>query len=146
MNLGQDAESQLTIALDGLGDGYLVVVTGAVAPVQPPAFTRLLAAGARPWFLRSPRPDISWKSLDAVFERFDYVDESVGRPVGYRRALSDAERASMLDGARAAGIEHDVFVDDYLAVTMKLSRPRADAQKWPLAALLAECNLLELCR
>ena len=46
----------------------LVVESGGVGRIQHLAFGALLASGARPWFLMSPRPDVDWTALNSVWD------------------------------------------------------------------------------
>lgn len=124
----------------------LVVEAGSVGPVQAAAFGALLDAGARPWFLRCPRPDVDWSSLETVFARYGYRSEPLGTPVRYRQLLSEAERAQSARAAAALGSSAaQTFLDGYLSVSMRLTRPEPDAARWSAADICSTLALDELC-
>lgn len=124
----------------------LVVEAGSVGPVQAAAFETLLASGTRPWFLRSPRPDVDWGELEAVFASFGYRSEALAGPVRYRRPLSTMERDQSAATATALGrSDAETFVDGYLSVWMTLTRPVEDAERWPATGICDALDLQELC-
>lgn len=137
-NLGERAPSEaLTRFLQSVD---LVVESGSVGDLLPVAFERILdacAGGSRPWFLYSPRPDLDWTSLDALWAERGYRAESLAtEPVRYRKPLGAPERAETLRITRALGKPDEaVMRDDYLLVDMTLARPGADIDNPPIAQL-----------
>ena len=117
----------------------LVVESGALGVMLPGAFAGVLdcAGEARPWFLYSPRPDVNWSALTALWAERGYRAESVcSRPVRYRRPLDEQERADMLRRSRGFGKADEAIIrDGYFLVDMTLARPEADAGNPPIAAL-----------
>ena len=117
----------------------LVVESGALGVMLPAAFARVLdcAGEARPWFLYSPRPDVNWSALNALWGERGYRAESVcSRPVRYRRPLDEQERADMLRRSRGFGKPDEAIIrDGYFLVDMNLARPEADTGNPPIAAL-----------
>ena len=128
---------------DGLRDFLrgvdLVVESGALGVMLPTAFARVLdgAGEARPWFLYSPRPDVDWSALSALWAARGYRAESVcSRPVRYRRPLDEQERADMLRRSRGFGKPDEAILrDGYFLVDMTLARPEADTGHPPIAQL-----------
>ena len=123
-----------------LKDVDLVVESGSLGDLLPIAFERILdvrGGAARPWFIYNPRPDVDWAPLDALWVERGYRAEHLGtEPVRYRRALAPAERADMLQIARALGKPDEaVMRDGYLLVDMTLARPEADAGNPPIERL-----------
>ena len=136
-NLVEDAPG------DGLRDFLLgvdvVVESGALGVMLPAAFARVLdfAGESPPWFLYSPRPDVDWSALNALWAERGYRAESVcSRPVRYRRPLDEQERADMLRRSRGFGkADEDIMRGGYFLVDMTLTRPEADAGNPPVATL-----------
>ena len=123
----------------------LVVESGSVGGLLPVACERILDACAdasRPWFLYSPRPDVDWTSLDALWAERGYRTESLGTaPVRYRKALAAEEQADMLRITRALGKPDEaVMRDGYLLVDMTLARPAADAGNPSIEQLRRSCD------
>ena len=122
-----------------LGGVDLVVESGALGVMLPGAFAGVLdcGGGARPWFLYSPRPDVNWSALNALWAERGYRAESVcSRPVRYRRPLDEQERADMLRRSRGFGKADEAIVrDGYFLVDMMLARPDADAANPPTSQL-----------
>ena len=118
----------------------LVVESGSLGHLLPIAFERILDGGAggdRPWFLYSPRPDVDWTSLNALWAERGYCAESFGvQPVRYRKPLGAPERADMLRVSRALGKPDEVVMrDGYLLADITLARPEADAGNPPITLL-----------
>ena len=118
----------------------LVVESGSLGGLLPVACERLLDGcgdANRPWFLYSPRPDVDWAPLDALWAERGYGAESLGsEPIRYRKALAAQERADMLRVTRELGMPDEaVMRDGYLLVDMTLARPEADAGNPPIAQL-----------
>lgn len=117
----------------------LVVESGALGVMLPGAFAGVLdcAGGTRPWFLYSPRPDVDWSALIALWAERGYRAESVcSRPVRYRRPLDEQERADMLRRSRGFGkADEAILRDGYVLVDMTLARPEADIGNPPIAQL-----------
>ena len=117
----------------------LVVESGALGVMLPAAFARVLdgAGAARPWFLYSPRPDVNWSALTALWTERGYRAESVcARPVRYRKPLDEQERADMLRRSRGFGkADADIMRGGYFLVDMTLARPEADAANPPITVL-----------
>lgn len=118
----------------------LIVESGSVGGLLPIAYERILDGcgdANRPWFLYSPRPDVDWTSLNALWAERGYRTESLGtEPVRYRKALAEAEQADMFRVTRELGIrDEDVMRDGYLLVDMTLARPEADTGNPPIERL-----------
>ena len=118
----------------------LVVECGSVGGLLTVAFRRILDVcgdTARPWFLYSPRPDVDWGPLNALWAERGWLAESLGtRPVRYRKPLGAEERADMLRVTRELGkAEEAAMRDGYLLVDMTLARPEADGGNPPIARL-----------
>ena len=118
----------------------LVVESGSVGGVLPVAYERILDGcgnASRPWFLYGPRPDVDWAPLNALWADRGYRAESLGpRPIRYRKALAESERADMLRLTRDMGLPDEaVMRDGYLLVDMTLARPEADAGNPSIEAL-----------
>ena len=118
----------------------LVVESGSLGGLLPVAFARILdcrGESTRPWFLYSPRPDVDWAALNALWAARGYRAESLGpRPVRYRKPLGAREREDMLRTARALGRPDEAIMrDGYLLVDVTLARPEADAGTPPIAQL-----------
>ena len=118
----------------------LVVESGSLGGLLPVAFERILDAGSvesPPWFVYSPRPDVDWDVLDALWRERAYRVESLSTvPVRYRKPLAEMERADMLRIARALGKSDETIMrDDYLLVNMTLARPEADTVELPIERL-----------
>ena len=136
-NLVEDAPS------DGLrrflGGVDVVVESGALGVMLPDAFALVLdcAGEAPPWFLYSPRPDVNWSALNALWAERGYRAECVcSRPVRYRRPLDEQERADMLRRSRGFGkADAAIIRDGYFLVDMTLARPDADVGNPPIAVL-----------
>ena len=129
--------AELTRFLQGVD---LVVESGSLGDLLPVAFERILDAcldAGRPWFIYSPRPDMDWAPLNALWSERRYRIESLATgPVRYRKALAAHERADMLRITRALGkSDKEVMRDGYLLVDMTLARPEADACNPPIAHL-----------
>ncbi len=124
---------------DFLRGADLVVESGALGVMLPAAFARVLdcAGEARAWFLYSPRPDVNWTALNALWDERGYRAESVcSRPVRYRRPLDEQERADMLRRSRGFGKpDESIIRDGYFLVDMNLARPEADTGNPPIAQL-----------
>ena len=123
-----------------LYDVDLVVESGSLGDLLPDAFERILDGcgdAARPWFIYSPRPDVDWAALNALWAERGYCTESLGAgPVRYRKALSAEERVDMLRVTRALGKPDEaVMRDGYLLVDMMLARPDAHAGNPPIERL-----------
>ena len=137
-NLVDHAPSdELTRFLHGVD---LIVESGSVGGLLPAAFERILDCcgdGSRPWFLYSPRPDVDWSSLNALWTGQGYRTERLGTgPVRYRKSLGAEERADMLRITRALGKPDEaVMRDGYLLVDLTLARPEADAGNPPIEQL-----------
>ena len=137
-NLVDHAPSdELTRFLHGV---HLVVESGSLGRLLPVALARTLDCGSdvrRPWFLYSPRPDVDWASLNALWAERGYRTERLGPgPVPYRKPLGAQERADMLGTARALGKPDEaVMRDGYLLVEMTLARPEAESGNPPIAQL-----------
>ena len=137
-NLVDHAPSdELTRFLHGVN---LIVESGSVGGLLPAAFERILDCcgnESRPWFLYSPRPDVDWSSLNALWTGQGYHTERLGTgPVRYRKALGAEERVDMLRITRALGKPDEaVMRDGYLLVDLTLARPEADAGNPPIEQL-----------
>ena len=137
-NLVNNAPSEaLTRFLRGVD---LVVESGSLGGLLPIACERILDGcgdANRPWFLYSPRPDVDWAPLNALWAERGYCRESLGtEPVRYRKALGAEERTDMFRVPRELGIrDEDVMRHGYLLVDMTLARPEADAGNPPIAEL-----------
>ena len=137
-NLVEDAPSgELKRFLHGVD---LIVESGSLGDHLPGAFERILDGSgdaARPWFIYSPRPDVDWAPLTALWAECGYRTESLGTgPVRYRKALAPVELADMLRVTRALGKPDEaVMRDGYLLVDMTLARPEADAGNPPIERL-----------
>ena len=110
----------------------LVVESGSLGVLLSAAFERILDCcgdAGGPWFLYSPRPDVDWASLNALWAQRGYRAESLGtEPVRYRKPLGARERADMLRFTRALGKPDEaVMRNDCLLVELTLARPEADA-------------------
>ncbi len=119
----------------------LVVEAGALGGLLAPAFERLTAAtrAARPWILFCPRPDTDPAPAAAVLEAAGYRVDALGAPVGYRKPLSEAERAEVAAAAAARGVDPNAAFDGdgFMRVQMRLARPAAQADTPPLSDLSA---------
>ena len=118
----------------------LVVESGSLGVLLPVAFERILDCcgdADRPWFIYSPRPDVDWASLNALWAERGYRAESLGtEPVRYRKPLAVLERVDALRISRALGkADEAVMRNDFLLVDMTLARPEADAGHPPIATL-----------
>ena len=118
----------------------LVVESGALGPMLPGAFRRILDHGdekRRPWFLYQLRPDVDGAALSGMWAERGYRMEDPGfGPIRYRKPLGDGEQAEMLRNTRALGKpDAAVMRDGYLLVDMTLARPEADAGDPPIARL-----------
>ena len=118
----------------------LIVESGSVGGLLPAAFERILDCcgnESRPWFLYSPRPDVDWSSLNALWTGQGYRTERLGTgPVRYRKSLGAEERVDMLRITRALGKPDEaVMRDGYLLVDLTLARPEADAGNPPIEQL-----------
>ena len=137
-NLVDHAPSdELTRFLHGVD---LIVESGSVGGLLPAAFERILDCcgdESRPWFLYSPRPDVDWSSLNALWTGQGYRTERLGTgPVRYRKSLGAEERVDMLRITRALGKPDEaVMRDGYLLVDLTLARPEADAGNPPIEQL-----------
>ena len=137
-NLADDAPSEaLARFLRGVD---LIVESGSVGGLLPVAYERILDGcgnANRPWFLYSPRPDVDWEPLNALWVERGYRRESLGtEPIRYRKALAEHERADMLRITRELGMPDEaVMRDGYLLVDMTLARPEADAGNPPIGRL-----------
>ena len=137
-NLVDHAPSEeLTRFLRGVD---LVVESGSLGDLLPAAFERILDGcgdSGRPWFLYSPRPDVDWAPLNALWADRGYRIESLGSgPVRYRKALAAQEREDMLRVTRSLGKPDEaVMREGYLLVDMALARPEADAANPPIEQL-----------
>ena len=137
-NLVDHAPSdELTRFLHGVD---LIVESGSVGGLLPAAFERILDCcgdESRPWFLFSPRPDVDWSSLNALWTGQGYRTERLGTgPVRYRKSLGAEERVDMLRITRALGKPDEaVMRDGYLLVDLTLARPEADAGNPPIEQL-----------
>ena len=137
-NLVDHAPSdELTRFLHGVD---LIVESGSVGGLLPAAFERILDCcgdESRPWFLFSPRPDVDWSSLNALWTGQGYRTERLGTgPVRYRKSLGAEERVDMLRITRALGKPDEaVMRDGYLLVDLTLARPDADAGNPPIEQL-----------
>ena len=122
-----------------LGGVDLVIESGSLGDLLPPAFERILDVGGDrpPWFIYCPRPDLDWIRLDDVWRARGYRAESLGtEPVRYRKALGAPELADMLRVTRALGKpDESVMRDGYLLVALTLARPEADAGNPPIGQL-----------
>ena len=79
-------KSHLLKLRETLARVHLIVESGGVGEVQATVFERIIAAGPRPWILRSPRPDVDWTTLETVFARDTYVEAA--RPACALPAMS----------------------------------------------------------
>ena len=137
-NLVDDAPSgELARFLQGV---HLVVESGALGVLLPDAFARVLdcADSERPpWFLYSPRPDVNWTALHALWAERGYRTESfLPAPVRYRKPLEAQEGADMLRRARGFGKPDEAIMQrGYFLVDMTLARPEADTDNPPIAEL-----------
>ena len=137
-NLADNAPSEaLAHFLRGVD---LVVESGSVGGLLPVAYERILDGCGKanlPWFLYSPRPDVDWASLNALWAERGYRTESLGTdPIRYRKALAAHEREDMLRITRELGMRDEaVMRDGYLLVDMTLARPEADAGNPPIGRL-----------
>ena len=137
-NLVDDAPSgELARFLQGV---HLVVESGALGVLLPDAFARVLdcAGGGRPpWFLYSPRPDVNWTALHALWAERGYRTESfLPAPVPYRKPLEAQEGANMLRRSRSFGKPDEAIMQGgYFLVDMTLARPEADTDNPPIARL-----------
>ena len=118
----------------------LVVESGSLGGLLPIAYERILDGcgdANRPWFLYSPRPDVDWAPLNALWAERGYCTESLGtEPIRYRKALAAHEREDMLRVTRELGMPDEaVMRDGYLLVDMTLARPEADTGNPPIAQL-----------
>ena len=101
----------------------LVVESGGVGRIQHLAFGALLASGARPWFLMSPRPDVDWTALNSVWDTYGYHAEVIAQ-TRYRRTLGVDETQDVSRRAAALGLsEAQTFRQGYIAVPLTLVRP-----------------------
>jgi hypothetical protein len=120
----------------------LVIEAGAVGEVTHLVYGQILASGARPWFLRCPKPDVDWTSLTEVLDKADYVSEQFSGPLRYRKALGAEEDARVRALAKKHGISaDDALVDGYIAIRLTLSRPAEDAARCGIG----EMGLEKLC-
>ena len=137
-NLADNAPSEaLARFLRGVD---LVVESGSVGGLLPIAYERILDGCGKansPWFLYSPRPDVDWAPLNALWAERGYRTESLcTEPIRYRKALAAHEREDMLRITRESGLPDEaVMRDGYLLVDMTLARPDADAGNPPIARL-----------
>ena len=118
----------------------LVVESGALGPLLPGAFGRILdhaADARRPWFLYQLRPDVEGAALRGLWAARGYRMEDLGAgPIRYRKPLGEGERAEMLHNTRALGKpDAAVMQGGYLLVDVTLARPEADADDPPIARL-----------
>ena len=117
----------------------LVVESGSLGKLLPVAFGRILDCVGEhpPWFVYSPRPDIDWTPLDALWTARGYRAESLGsEPVRYRKPLGEQEKTHMLRATRALGKSDEaVMRGGYLLVEMTLARPEGDAGHPPIARM-----------
>ena len=118
----------------------LVVESGSLGGLLPIAYERILDGcgdANRPWFLYSPRPDVDWAPLNALWAERGYFTEALGtEPIRYRKALAAHEREDMLRVTRELGMPDEaVMRDGYLLVDMTLARPEADTGNPPIAQL-----------
>ena len=118
----------------------LVVESGSLGDLLPAAFERILDGcgdSGRPWFLYSPRPDVDWTVLNALWAARGYCTEGLGTgPIRYRKALAAREQVDMLQVTRALGKPDEaVMREGYLVVDMTLARPEADAGNPPIEQL-----------
>ena len=122
----------------------LVVESGSLGALLPAAFGRILdnSGDRSPWFLYSPRPDVDWARLDALWAVRGYRAESLGtEPARYRKPLGARERADVLRAVRALGkTGESALRGDYLVVDMTLARPEADAGNPPIGWLRYTCD------
>ena len=123
----------------------LIVESGSVGDLLPAAFERILDCcghAARPWFIYSPRPDVDWTTLNALWAGRGYRTEGLGAgPVRYRKPLAAQERADMVRITRGLGRPVEaVMRDGYLLVEMTLARPEADSGHPPIAELRGSCD------
>ncbi|MGQ4809897.1 hypothetical protein NKDENANG_03333 [Candidatus Entotheonellaceae bacterium PAL068K] len=92
----------------------LVVEYSSVGSLSPVAFGRLIDCldnASRPWFLHSPRPDVNWASLQALWTARDYRAKSLGiAPVQYHKSLGAQERQDMLRATRKLGSPEESFM------------------------------------
>ena len=137
-DLVADAPSgELKRFLDGV---HVVVESGALGVLLPAAFGRILdccGGDTQPWFLYSPRPDVNWRALNALWAERGYRAESVcAEPVRYRKPLDAQEGADMLRRSRGFGKpDAAIMQGGYFLVDMTLARPEADAGSPPIAQL-----------
>ena len=125
---------------DFLRSADLVVESGALGVTLPAVFARVLdhcGGEAPPWFLYSPRPDVNWSPLNALWAERGYRAESLlGAPVPYRKPLDAQERADMLRRSRGFGkADEAIMQGGYFLVDMTLARPEADAASLPITQL-----------
>ena len=109
----------------------IVIECGALGLGLRNAFSNVLNAadnGRRPWFVYSPRPDVDWSALEALWAAQGYVARACNQaPVPYRRALSASEEREMIRDCAALGRPAArTIVDGYLAVDLMLARPEDD--------------------
>ena len=123
-----------------LGGVDLVVESGALGPLLPGAFGRILDHAddaRRPWFLYQLRPDVDGAALRGLWAARGYRMEDLGAgPIRYRKPLGEREREEMLRNTRALGKpDAAVMQGGYLLVDVTLARPEADADDPPIARL-----------
>ena len=111
----------------------VVIESGAIGGIYRECFGPIVDAaggGDRPWFVYCPRPSVKLDSLDELWAELGYDVTRQTSPVRYRKPIGPDERSELLAQTTAAGNDPEAaFLDDYLAVEVRLARPslrRAD--------------------
>lgn len=112
----------------------LILETGAMGALLPPALERLLSlcpAPSLPWILLSPRPDVDTQALWALLKRWNYgLHKCNQSPVRYRRFRDQAERRTIVSAMTELGRDPEDHVsNDYVLVDLIVAVP-ANAGDW----------------
>lgn len=119
----------------------LVTSTGCVGYVTERSFEQLLPAvtqGRAPWIGNFVLRMFPFDTIAETLADWGYITEKlVGRTFVQRRFATSDEQAQVLDQLAARGIDPTGQESEgHLLAEFYLSRPRADAAKWPIEALL----------
>jgi len=90
--------------------------------------------------LRCPRLDNHSNCFDALTHAVDYMPESIRPLLRYRQTHGAHERTGILTQTAKLGVAaDDIFIEEYIAVALQLSRPREHIKAHLTAAVRQYC-------
>ncbi|MDJ0933219.1 hypothetical protein [Breoghania sp.] len=136
-----EAEALPSSARDMLADIDLIVTTGCVGTITGRSFERLLEGvtkSEKPWIANFVLHTVPFDDVAAKLAEHGYVTEKMDDATFIQRRIADHdEKNQMMAQLKAHGLEPLPLEEKGLVATeFYLSRPKKEAELWPLETLM----------